>query len=401
MSASGPTMSVRLLIAAWPENAPRGSVAAFCREHGVSTSWFYKVLAIARSDGQLAALRTLPRRPRVSPQRTAPELASLALSIRAELVSKGCDAGPLSVMAALRRSGVTPPSRATLARLFTSAGVVTSQPRKRPRSSYQRFVYPAPNSCWQIDAMEWALADGTKVAVFQIIDDHSRLAIASLVADAETSHAAVRVVQAGIDRHGVPQRFLSDNGLAFNPTRRVKSGQLVDMLLALGVEPITGKPYKPTTQGKNERSHQTLQRYLRARPAAATIADLQRAVDAYDEYYNTHREHQGLSGNSTPREAWNRTATAAAPTPPTGAAVPPGPRSAVRTADVTGAVGIDGNRYQLGRSLAQATIHILLHDTTIDFFDPAGTHQLTHKREPVGQRSYIGKPDHNRVSTKS
>jgi transposase InsO family protein len=32
----------------------------------------------------------------------------------------------------------------------------------------------------------------------------------------------------------------------------------VEHVSSLGVEAITGKPYKPTTQGKNERFHQTL-----------------------------------------------------------------------------------------------------------------------------------------------
>ena len=85
--------------------------------------------------------------------------------------------------------------------------------------------------------------------------DHSRLAVASLVARAETSDAAVRVFDKGVRAYGVPQRLLTDNGASLNPTRRGRQGRLVDHVRALGVEPITGKPYKPTTQGKNERFH--------------------------------------------------------------------------------------------------------------------------------------------------
>jgi transposase InsO family protein len=40
---------------------------------------------------------------------------------------------------------------------------------------------------------------------------------------------------------------------------------------SLGVEPITGKTYKPTTQGKNERSNQTLFRFLDKQPLAETL----------------------------------------------------------------------------------------------------------------------------------
>ena len=89
--------------------------------------------------------------------------------------------------------------------------------------------------------------------------------------------------------------------------------------MALGVEPITGKPYKPTTQGKNERFHQTLFRYLDKQPLAATLAELQAQVDAFDHIYNTERPHQGLPGRVTPFTAWQATAMAEAPRPSPGA----------------------------------------------------------------------------------
>ncbi|MDL2424603.1 DDE-type integrase/transposase/recombinase, partial [Pseudomonas sp. BAgro211] len=161
---------------------------------------------------------------------------------------------------------------------------------------------------WQIDATEWPLANGRKATVFQVIDDHSRLALASLAAWGETSEAALRVVQAAIARHGAPRRFLSDNGLALNPSRRGYHGALVAYLESLGVTPITGKPYKPTTQGKNERFHGTLFKYLSAQdPAAATLPQLQAQIDAFDQYYNTEREHQAHGTlRLTPQEAWDR-----------------------------------------------------------------------------------------------
>lgn len=94
--------------------------------------------------------------------------------------------------------------------------------------------------------------------IFQLIDDHSRYAVASHVARGETAEAAITVVDKGITAHGVPQRLLTDHGAALNPTRSGYVGQLVTHVSRLGVKAITGKPHKPTTQGKNERFHQTL-----------------------------------------------------------------------------------------------------------------------------------------------
>ena len=73
------------------------------------------------------------------------------------------------------------------------------------------------------------------------------------------------------------------------------------------MEAITGKPYKPTTQGKNERFYQTLFRYLDKQPLADTLAQLQDQVDAFDDIYNTDRAHQALLGRITPLAAWEAT----------------------------------------------------------------------------------------------
>ncbi len=151
--------------------------------------------------------------------------------------------------------------------------------------------------------------------IFQLIDDHSRYAVASHVAEGETADAAIVVFDKAVTAHGVPQRLLSDNGLALDPSRRGYLGQLVEHVSSLGVETITGKPYKPTTQGKNERFHQTLFRYLDKQPLAASLAELQAQVDAFDHLYNTQRPHQGLPGRFTPQTAWQTTEKAEAPRP--------------------------------------------------------------------------------------
>ena len=324
---------VRWAIANWPENTERGAVTRFCERHGISRSVFYKIRAQVRELGPVGATEPGSRRPHHSPSRTDPAVLEHALAVRTWLVERGLDAGPLSVADRMRRQGLTAPSRATLARAFAAAGVSKPEPRKRPRAANRRFVYPAPNCCWQIDAFAWSLADGTHVAIHQVIDDHSRMAVATLVADGETARAAVLVVSTAVRRWGVPQRLLSDNGLAFNPTRRGFTGKLVDYLIDLGVKPITGKPDRPTTQGKNERFHQTLQKWLNARPPAKTIAALQLLVDEFDRYYNLERPHQALGGK-TPAQAWAATQPAPEPTAePRMPSIPPSARTSTSAPD--------------------------------------------------------------------
>jgi putative transposase len=307
---------VRLAISRWPDDAPRGAVSTFCAEHGISRKSFYELRKRAVLDGPAAVLEPRTRRPGSSPTKLSDEVKAQAIQVRAALESSGLDHGPISVHDKMRAMGLDPvPSVASLARIFREAGVARLEPRKRPRSAWRRFVYPAPNACWQLDAAEYVLTGGRKCVIFQLIDDHSRYAVASHVAWGETVMDAIRVVDKAIAEHGVPQRLLSDNGIALNPSRRGLLGQLVDHVSRLGVEAITGKPYKPTTQGKNERFHQTLFRYLDKQPLAATLAQLQAQVDAFDHIYNTERPHQGLPGRVTPLTAWEATAKAEPPRP--------------------------------------------------------------------------------------
>lgn len=66
--------------------------------------------------------------------------------------------------------------------------------------------------------------------------------------------------------------------------------------------PITGLPGNPTTQGKNERSHQTLTQFLVAnRPRNLDTA--RTLLRRFREYYNNRRPHQAI-GDATPATAW-------------------------------------------------------------------------------------------------
>jgi transposase InsO family protein len=307
---------IRLAISQWPDDAPRGAVSTFCAEHGISRKSFYELRKRTKADGPAAVLEPRSRRPKSSPSKLTDDVKAQAVQVRAALEASGLDHGPISVHDKMRAMGLDPvPSTASLARIFREAGVARLEPKKKPRSAWRRFVYPAPNACWQLDGTEYVLTGGRTCVIFQLIDDHSRYAVASHVAWGETAEAAIVVFDKAVTAHGVPQRLLSDNGAALNPSRRGYIGQLVEHASALGVEAITGKPYKPTTQGKNERFHQTLFRYLDKQPLTDTLVELQAQVDAFDRIYNTERPHQGLPGRVTPLTAWEATPKAEAPRP--------------------------------------------------------------------------------------
>lgn len=396
---------VRLAIVQWPEDAPRGSVTTFCAEHGISRKTFYEIRRRVVADGPAAALEPKSRRPSSSPNRIGDDVAGRAVAVRAALEQSGLDHGPIRVHEKMRSLGMEPvPSVASLARIFRAAGVAKVEPRKKPRAALRRFVYPAPNACWQLDATEYVLAGGRRRVIFQLIDNHSRFAVASHVAWGETVDAAITVVDKGIAAHGVPQRLLTDNGLALNPSRRGFIGQLVAHVSAMGVEPITGKPYRPTTQGKNERFHQTLFRFLDKQPLAGTLDQLQEQVDAFDQIYNTNRPHQGLPGRITPHQAWEATLKTDPPRPRSdaersaarlmGTPIPAPHRQvgdgigAVRIGD-NGTVYASGTKFQSSSVLAGQIAFVIWETETIHIFDDRGTLIVEYPWPKAGTK-YVG-----------
>jgi integrase-like protein len=70
-----------------------------------------------------------------------------------------------------------------------------------------------------------------------------------------------------------------------------------------GVRISHSRPYHPQTCGKVERFHQTLKKWLAARPPATSLAMLQRQLDRFVVYYNTVRPHRAL-GRRTPTQAY-------------------------------------------------------------------------------------------------
>lgn len=418
MSSNDPVdPRVRLAIAQWPDDAPRGAVTSFCAEHGISRKTFYQLRNRARLDGPAAVLEPRSRRPATSPTRIRDEAKDQAVQVRASLEASGLDHGPISVFDKMCQMGLTPPSVPSLARIFRERGVARVQPNKKPRAAWRRFVYPAPNACWQLDATEYVLTRGRKCVIFQLEDDNSRVAVASHVAASETGQAALTVFNKGVAVRGVPQRLLTDNGLALNPTRRGWTNELVRHANSLGVETITGKPYKPTTQGKNERFHQTLFRWLHAQPIADSIEALQAQVDRFDDIYNNERPHQGLPGRTTPQAAWEATPLATPPRPPIIDNTPVAPtgqsantaqtpqdrpqRRAAgrllapegtgrRRVQLNGTISLRGTAFLVSYAHAGTEIHIDWDHTSVMFIDNDGVILAHHAWPPEGT-TYVSK----------
>lgn len=152
----------------------------------ISRKTFYAIRARVVTDGPAAVLEPRSRRPRSSLSRVGQDVKQQALDVRAALERSGLDHGPVSVFDKMGALGMDAPSAASLSRIFREAGVARVEPKKKPRAAYRRFVYPSPNACWQLDGTECVLTGGRKCVIFQLIDDRSRLAVASHVSRGRT-----------------------------------------------------------------------------------------------------------------------------------------------------------------------------------------------------------------------
>jgi putative transposase len=280
------------------------SVARWCRENEVDRRTFYRHRARIEAEG---SWQPRSRRPKTSPGATPAAVAAEIVRLREELApDNGADAiiaalGPVAAAQDWPGRGWRVPHRSTVNKVLKRAGLVKAEPRKRPRSSFRRFAYARPRDCYQLDATEVKLADGTPAAVFDVLDDCTRLLAACRAADAETGTAAAAAITAAAQAHGAPGIVLCDNGAALSGGLTRGQGKFARTVAALGSRIIRSSPYHPQTCGKVERHHQTLKRWLATQPAPATLAELQALLDAYRDYYNTRRHHTAI--RTTPRRA--------------------------------------------------------------------------------------------------
>ena len=387
-----------VIIAVTVERRPVSEVA---RAYGVARSWIYTLLERYRAEGE-AAFEPRSRRPKTSPAAISDSTIELIVRVRKELSGRGLDAGPHTICWHLRHHHQVTVSAATVSRYLTAAGLVTPEPKKRPKSSYLRFAAELPNECWQSDFTHYRLtrpdgSPGPDTEILGWLDDHSRLVLSLTAHRRVTGPIVVAAFRAAIAVYGAPASTLTDNGMVF--TTRLSGGKggrngLEHELRRLGITQKNSRPNHPQTQGKVERFWQTLKKWLAAQPhQPATTSQLQALLDAFTSHYNQQRPHRSLPHRATPATAYAARPKAA-----------PGDRAAdthdrIRRdiIDKTGCVTLrySGKLYHIGVGRTHARTHVLLliQDLDIRIID-AATGELLRKLTLNPDRNYqpTGRP---------
>lgn len=361
------SMARLIITAVTLEQRTKSEVA---REYGVSRYWVQTLVKRFEAEGE-AAFEPRSRRPHTSPHAVPVEVEDEIVRLRKELTRHGLDAGADTIRTHLARrtprsqTSTSPgpvPSVSTIWRSLTRRGFVTPQPQKRPRSAWHRFEADQPNERWQADTTHWQLADGTHVEILNLIDDHSRLALATVPRRTITGPDVLHAFEEAFLRWGIPASVLTDNGAVF--TGRPRRGGRVALeieLGRLGVRFDHSRANHPQTCGKVERFQQTEKKWLAAQPAAKTTAGLQRQLTRFRTYYNEVRPHRAIA-RKTPWEAYTARPKATA----TGPYIDPHWRVRHDRIDQGGTVTL---RYHsrlhhigLGRRLAGTPVTLLVDD---------------------------------------
>ena len=185
-------------------------------DYDVSRTWVQQLCQRYDAEGA-TAFEPRSRRPHHNPQAIDAELEERIVRLRKSLDKQGFDAGAATIASHLARDPqiTKVPAVSTIWRILKRRGFVAPQPQKRPRSSWKRFCAELPNQLWQADVSHWRLADHTEVDILDIIDDHSRLAVASIARPTMTGPDVLDTFLAAFPQWGTPAGVLTDNGAIF------------------------------------------------------------------------------------------------------------------------------------------------------------------------------------------
>ncbi len=224
------------------------------------------------------------------------------------------------------------------------------------------------------------------VEIVNILDDHSRLLVASRALPVATAPAVAGIFQSATRRYGAPAALLTDNGRVFSAEDRGWKVALEADLGRTGIAHRRARPYHPQTCGKVERLHQTMKRYLAKQPRARTLSELQVQLDRFRLEYNERRPHRAL-GRHTPAGVYRSKVKA---TPPAAPARPTHFRVRHDQIDAYGklTLRVDSRLHHIGlgaRHRRQKVV-LLIADRDVRILTPSG--ELLRHLTPDPRRDY-------------
>jgi transposase InsO family protein len=281
----------------------RAAAAAFNVAPATAHRWWHRFVEALPATRQSAAWA----RDRSSRPQRSPRLLPSDQQLRICEVREATGWGPRLV------AGVTGHPHQTVWKVLRRHGL--SRPPRPPREDAHRYEWPCPGDLLHMDVSTYArfrrpghkvtgdrsqrdrswMKTETRVGydyVHAIVDDHSRLAYVELHDDekAPTVTAFVERALAFFDRHGIScRRLMTDNAFVY-----VRNRSLRELLARCDIRHLTTQPYRPRTNGKVERFHQTMAREWAYGLSYSSSNARASALPHWLEHYNQERPHSSL-----------------------------------------------------------------------------------------------------------
>ncbi|HEX8054389.1 MAG TPA: IS481 family transposase, partial [Thermoleophilaceae bacterium] len=283
----------------------KAAAAAFCVSPATAHRWWHRRLAASEQELRSGSwLFDRPSRPRRSPRLLDGELQERICECR-----RHTGWGPRLV------AGATGQAHSTVWKVLRRHGI--SRPQRAPKEPANRYEWPCPGDLLHMDVSRYARFERPGHAVtgdrsqrsrrwmdpdtrvgydfaHAIVDDHSRLAYVELHPDerAATVTAFVERALAWFERQGiVTRRLMSDNAFSY-----VKNRSLSELLELRQIKHLRTQAYRPRTNGKVERFHQTMAREWGYGLAYRSHHHRNRALPDWLAYYNERRPHSSIGG---------------------------------------------------------------------------------------------------------
>jgi len=184
-------------------------------------------------------------------------------------------------------------------RLYRAEGLSLRHCRPRRNKSARlrqpKQLVSAINEIWSMDFVADALFDGRRLRALTVVDNYTRECLAIDVGASLKGEDVVRALGRIVAFRGKPRTIKTDNGSEFI------SKAMDRWAYEHGVELDFSRPGKPTDNARVESFNGRFRAECLNAHWFLSLADAQRKIEAWREYYNEARPHSAL-GWTTPAE---------------------------------------------------------------------------------------------------
>ncbi|OVE75303.1 hypothetical protein BVX97_05080 [bacterium E08(2017)] len=187
-------------------------------------------------------------------------------------------------------------------RLYKEEGLQVRRRRRKQTVKYRGEKPEGPryaNERWSMDFMHDALEDGRRVRLLNIVDDFTRECLSIEVDTSLGGHRVARVLDQIIERSGMPERLVTDNGREFT------SKALDTWAYERGVKLQYIEPGKPVQNAYVESFNGRVRDECLNEQWFKNMRHAREVIEQWRTDYNTLRPHTAL-GNLAPEEYASR-----------------------------------------------------------------------------------------------